>query len=91
MQNVNGKSEQTLPSCDHSASNRLIQAYIDKKNLSAALGGCGSAKIQDKAPEQPKDHYSNCPCADCDAWAYEFIDWERSVDPKVLADYRANA
>jgi hypothetical protein len=44
MQNVNGKSEQTLPSCDHSASNRLIQAYIDKKNLSAVLGGCASAE-----------------------------------------------
>ena len=35
---------QTLPSCDHSASNRLIQAYIDKKNLSTVLGGCGSAE-----------------------------------------------
>ena len=42
-----------------------------------------------KTPEQPKDHDPKCPCSLCEAWAYEFLDWERSVDPKVLAEYRA--
>ena len=51
MENVNGKSEQTLPSCDHSASNRLIQAYLNKNNLSGDFGGCGSAKMLDEYGE----------------------------------------
>jgi len=46
-----GKSEQTLPSCDHSASNRLIQAYLNKNNLSGDFGGCGSAKTSDEYGE----------------------------------------
>ena len=41
-----------------------------------------------EAPKQPEGHESKCPCCDCDDWAYKLIDWERSVDPKVLADYR---
>ena len=59
MQTENGKSEQTLPSCDHSASNRLIQAYLDKKNLSDDFGGCASAKMQDKAVEVKAEYHAS--------------------------------
>ena len=28
-------------------------------------------------PQQPEDHESKCPCLDCEAWAWDLIDWEQ--------------
>jgi hypothetical protein len=27
-------------------------------------------------PEQPEDHESKCPCAECESWAWALLAWE---------------